>query len=111
MAFQTPACNDSQWELLFKILQSLPSISTGGGTTSTLQSGQQAIANGADTVSVVFPTVFAAVPDVTVTISRPSGEALIPVNINQDSLTVTGFTAELGGTTPSGNYFIHWFAN
>lgn len=31
MAIQTPACNDSEWQLLFKILQSLPDISTGGG--------------------------------------------------------------------------------
>ena len=31
MAIQTPGCCDSEWQLLYKILQSLPDISTGGG--------------------------------------------------------------------------------
>lgn len=34
MAIQTPACSDSEWQLLFKILQSLPDVGGAGGPPS-----------------------------------------------------------------------------
>lgn len=107
MAIQTPGCCDTEWQLLYKILQSLPDIGGGGN----VQSGQEPIANGAESVSVTFLTAYDVAPDVVVTISRPSGENLITVNVDSDSVTTTGFSASLGAATGSGNYVLNWMAN
>lgn len=79
--------------------------------TTGLQSGSQAIGAGVDTISVVFPVAFTAVPDVVVSISRPVAEGLIDVNIDEASITVAGFTASLGATTPTANFRLKWFAH
>jgi len=141
MAIQTPSCCDSEWQLLFKILQSLPDIGDVTGpdsatdnniavfdgatgklikdsgvsifdviTTSDLQSGSTDIGNGVDTISVVFGTAFSGVPAVVVSISRPAGEDMISVNLDEASITAAGFTASLGATTASANYKIKWMA-
>ena len=81
------------------------------GATSTLQAGSEAIGNGLDTVSVVFPVAYAAIPVVTATVSRPVADPLIDWNIDEASITVNGFTASLGATTPNGNYKLKWMAN
>lgn len=81
------------------------------GSSSSVQSGTQDIGNGVDTISVVFPVAFATAPDVVVSISRPSGENLVFANINEASITVNGFTAELSGTTTSANFKLKWMAN
>lgn len=78
---------------------------------TTLQSGSQNIGAAVDTISVVFPVAFVALPDVVLTISRPAAEDLIYVNIDDASLTVAGFTASLSATTGSANYKLKWFAN
>ena len=110
MPIQTPSCCDTQYQLIFKILESLPFISGGGGT-STLQSGSQNIGSGVETISVVFPVAFAATPDVVISISRPVDENLIYANIDDASLTATGFTVSLGAATGSANYKLKWMAN
>lgn len=80
------------------------------GMTGVVQAGNQAIGSGVDTVSVVFPVSFASAPSVIASISRPVGEDLIDVNIDQASITTVGFTASLGATTPTANYRIEWTA-
>lgn len=80
-------------------------------TVSALQSGSEAVANGTDTVTVVFPSAFVGTPSVVVTVSRPLGEFLIYANIDDASLTATGFTASLSGTVTSANYKLKWMAN
>lgn len=79
-------------------------------TTSTLQSGSQAIGSGVDTISVVFGTAFAVAPTVVASISRPVAENLVEFNIDEASITVNGFTASLGATTGSANYKLKWMA-
>lgn len=111
MAVPEPGCCDGPNELLRKILLGLAEISISGGGTGTLQSGSQNIGSGVDTISVTFPVAFAATPDVVLTISRPAAEDLIQVNIDDASLTTTGFTASLSATTGSANYKLKWFAN
>lgn len=150
MAIQTPACCDTEWQLLYKILLSLPSIGGGGSSisvsdegtllttgvtsfnfvgsgvvatnvgnavtvtvsgSSTLQSGSQDIGSTVDTISVVFPIAYAAAPTVIASMSRPVAENLIYANIDQASITTTGFTASLSSTTGSANYKIKWIAN
>lgn len=86
-------------------------VTVPAAATSTLQSGSQAIGNGLDTVSVVFPVAFAAIPAVVATVSRPAADPLIDWNIDEASITVNGFTASLGATTPNGNYKLKWMAN
>ena len=191
MAFQTPGCCDSEWQLLYKILQSLPDISGGGGgsaisvdnegvqitagvtnfdfvgagvtatavgndvtvtipaggtgdvvgpagavddriatfdgatgkliqdsgvlissivTNTSLQAGSQAIGNGVETISVVFPVAFAVAPVIVASMSRPAAEDMISFNIDEASITVAGFTASLGSTTTSANYRLKWMA-
>lgn len=79
-------------------------------TNTTLQAGSQAIGSGVDTISVVFPTPFAAAPVVVANMSRPVAESLLTVNIDKASITTLGFTASLGSTTDSANYFLEWIA-
>lgn len=185
MAIQTPSCCDSEWQLLFKILQSLPDIGGGGTdiivedegvvitagvtsfdfvgagvtataigndvtitipadvvgpagavddriatfdgasgkliqdsgvlissivTTTTLQSGSQAIGAGVETISVVFGTAFAVAPVVIASMSRPVAENLLFVNIDEASITTLGFTATISGITGSANYRLKWMA-
>lgn len=45
MAIQTPGCCDSEWQLLYKILQSLPDISGGGGGTGDVVGPAVAVNN------------------------------------------------------------------
>lgn len=147
MAIPEPSCNDSQWQLLFKILQGLPDIGGAAGTgdvvgpagavdgnivifdgvtgkliedsginitdivtNDTFQAGSQAIGSGVNTISVVFPVAFAVPPVIVGTMSRPVGENLFDVNIDEASITVAGFTASLSGTTLSANYRLKWMA-
>jgi len=110
MAIPEPSCCDGPNELLRKILLGLPDISGGGGS-GNVQSGSQAIGSGVDTISVVFPVAYSGVPDVVISISRPVAENLIQANIDEASITTTGFTASLSATTGTANYRIKWMAN
>lgn len=86
-------------------------ISTASVITSTkLQAATQAIGNGVDTISVVFPTPFASVPVIVITIKKPVADSIIDANVDSASVTVNGFTASLGGSTTSANYGLSWIA-
>lgn len=86
-------------------------VTVGCGAGANLQSGSQAIGSGLDTVSVVFPVAYAAVPTVVVSLSRPAADPIMEVNIDEASITVNGFTASLGGTTVDANYRLKWMAS
>jgi hypothetical protein len=107
MAIPEPGCCDGPNELLRKILIGLNEITIGA---LTLQSGSQAIGLGVETVAVVFPVAFVATPNIVISISRPESENLIEANIDEDSITVNGFTASLGAATGSANYKLKWMA-
>lgn len=109
--------NDSIYSMIRKILGwiidigvLLAQIAAKPSSSVVLDSGAEAIANGAATVSVVFTTVFATAPTVRVSIARPAGNDMIFANIDSGSITTTGFTAELSNTTPNGNYLLQWEA-
>lgn len=80
------------------------------GAATDIQAGSQNIGSGVDTISVVFPVAFAVAPVVVASMSRPVAEGLIEFNIDQASITTTGFTASLGATTGSANYKLKWMA-
>lgn len=94
-----------------KLIQDSGIASSSIVTSGSLQSGNEAIANGSDTVSVVFPTAFSAAPDVIVSVSRPVAESIIDSNVDSASVTAAGFTASLGGSPGSANYTLSWIAN
>lgn len=77
----------------------------------SLQSGSEPIGNGLDTVTVVFPIPFTVPPNVVAIISRTSGDPVIDVDLDQDSITTTGFDAKLASVTPNADYFLQWMAN
>lgn len=79
--------------------------------TPTIQKKSQAIGSGVDAISVVFPSAFASAPVVVASVSRPAGSDMIFVNIDEASITTTGFTAQLSSTTPDANYKLKWFAD
>jgi hypothetical protein len=87
-----------------------PDILIGG--EDVIMRGKQAIANGAETVAVVFGVSFPPGTNVVVTanVSKPSGGSNIAATIREDLTTVNGFTAELTGPTPDGNHKLHWTA-
>jgi hypothetical protein len=97
----------TEWDLLKLILEELENLAP----STTIQSGSKAIGSGVDTVTVTFPEVFDHVPDVVVSISRPAAEDLIDVNIDEASISATGFTVSLGTHTGSANYKLKWIAN
>lgn len=113
-------CNFDEWDLLvaileqdiasFNRLQQLIEVVSGSGALN-LQSGSQPILIGSDTVSVVFPIPFVSVPTVVASISRPSTENLVEFNIDENSITVNGFSASLGAATGTANYNLKWIAN
>lgn len=107
----SPGCCATEWELLYNIALNIANGSGGGGGSGTVQTGNKAIGSGVDTISVTFATPFASAPSVIVSLSRPVGESIIDVNVDQASITTTGFTASLGSTTPDANYKINWIAN
>lgn len=85
------------------------SSSASGGTT--VQKGSQAITNGTATVSVVFGSAFGSVPSVVATVGRNAGDDEILCNIDQDTITVNGFTAHLSASVPNANYKLNWMAS
>lgn len=107
-------CGDSIWDLLKKILDRLNEMTGGGGGgggTSNAVMGEQSIGIGVDFVDVVFAVPFASAPHVVASISRPAGQFLIEMNVNQDSITAAGFRAELSATTPTTDFVIHYVAS
>lgn len=74
MAIQTPGCCDSEWQLLYKILQSLPDISGGGGSAISVENEGTLLTAGVTSFDFVGAGVTATAVgnDVTVTISGAS---------------------------------------
>lgn len=109
MPIQVPECCDSQYELIRKILLSLPSISGGGGDES-LESGSERVVNGSSTLCIVFPTPFTSIPNIVVSLSRNVSDPVLEINIDEDSITVNGFCVTLSGAVTTENYVVHWMA-
>lgn len=76
------------------------------------QQGSTAISNGASTVSVVFPQVFAATPAAVWPFVRnlSADVSKTALSVIQTTSTRQGFTATLSGTTNSANYELVWVA-
>lgn len=78
---------------------------SGGGSNIAIRSGNTAISNNVDLVSVLFSSNFASVPVVTGAVAPPNsaspGIACWPV---LDSITVAGCNFLLGANTPSMGY-------
>lgn len=98
-------------QAIFDRLSQVITAAAAGGSGNGTQAGSQPIANGSDTVSVVFTTPFATVPVIVANASRPVAESIIDANIDSASITVNGFTASLGGAPASANYRLHWMAH
>lgn len=94
-----------------KLEQILADIANGGGSAASLQVGSQAITNGQNTVTVTFSTTFASTPVVVATVSRISGDPDVYCDVNQDSISTTGFIATLSASVPNGNYKLTWMAS
>lgn len=76
--------------------------------------GTHALANGADSGSVVFSPAFAGVPPLVIpvvqNISDPLDPTILLLNASAFSVTATGFDFELDGTTNTANYVLQWMA-
>lgn len=98
MAIQTPSCCDTEWQLLYKILQSLPDISGGGGDNISVENeGVQiaAIVTNFDFVGAGV-TATAVGNDVTVTIPGGTGDVVGPASAVDDRIaTFDGATGKL----------------
>lgn len=68
------------------------------------------IAAGAESVTVTFSAPLSAVPSVVASISRPSGSAMVSCSVRSDSITASGFTADLGAPTPDNTYRLDYLA-
>lgn len=90
---------------------SLPGETEAGEGTLVLRRGQVSITSGATSVAVTFSAALSSVPAaVSVTISRPTGEAIVGASVRQDTIATTGFTADLDAPTPSANYKLNYVA-
>lgn len=72
--------------------------------------GSQAITNGLNVVSVIFAIPFAAVPVVVACVGIVTGEDEVYAVVEQDTVTVNGFTAKLSASVSSANYKLNWTA-
>lgn len=81
-----------------------------GESFAVIRRAEVAITAGATSVAVVFSSPLAATPIVVATVSRPAGgDAIWPI-IDQDTVTVDGFTADLSGTPSDGTYKLNYIA-
>lgn len=92
------------------VTDSPPDLLIGG--EDVIMRGKQAIANGAETVAVVFGVSFAPGTNVVVNanVAKPNGGSNIVATIRDDLVTVNGFTAELSGPVPDANHKLYWTA-
>lgn len=92
-----------------------PVLNTDDVTSPAFEAGSQSgltpIGNGVDLIAVVFPYAFAVAPtQVLAIIEKPSGGDNIFATVRRDTISTTGFTAELSGTTPDANHKLSWVA-
>lgn len=74
--------------------------------------GLVAIASGAATLAIVFPTPFASLPtNIQVRIRMPSGAGrTIPVVVDHSTVAAEGFTALLSGPPADSDHQLEWWA-
>jgi len=85
----------------------------GGGTMAGYVQkicGTQAIASGADTVTVSGLGLAEAPAQVLVTVRKVTGGLNLFATVRSDSITTDGFTADLSGTTDAATYQLDYLA-
>lgn len=82
----------------------------GEGEFIVLRRGKIAIDAAAESVDVVFSSPLSSVPVVTATVSRPAGSPKVGCTLDEDSVTITGFSVELDAPTPDGTFKLHYIA-
>ena len=87
----------------------LPGTVDAGGAL-VMRRASVPIAAGAESVTVTFSAPLSAVPSVVASISRPSGSALVSCSVRSDSVTASGFVADLGSPTPDNTYRLDYLA-
>ncbi len=80
---------------------------TGVGYVQKLR-GTQAIASGADSVSVTGLALVSAPAQVLVTVRKLTGGLNLFATVRSDSITTDGFTADLSGLTDAATYQLDW---
>jgi hypothetical protein len=79
----------------------------------SLVQGSQSLASGVDTASVVYPSAFAATPEVIlVTVDNTSGDAVkLAICATITASSTTGFTVGLSQPTNTSNYNLVWYVS
>ena len=88
----------------------LPGTADSPETTIVMRRGRVSITSGDSSVVVTFSAALSSVPTVTASISRPTGGDAIWAIIREDSVTTSGFTADLSGATPASGYKLNYIA-
>lgn len=82
-----------------------------GVDTPAKKSGVVAIAAGALSVAVVFPSAFSAIPSSVIPeLRKPNGGDNIFATVRRDSITTVGFTVDLSGPPSGGGHELGWLA-
>lgn len=87
----------------------LPGTVDAGGAL-VMRRASVPIAAGAESVAVTFSAPLSAAPVVTASISRPAGSATLGCSVRSDSITASGFTADLSAPTPDTTYRLDYLA-
>lgn len=100
MAIESPGCCDTEWQLLYKILASLPDINTGGGGGSAIAVLDEGVLLTAGVTSFNFTgsgiTATAVGTLVTVNVPVGTGDVVGPaVSVNNDIAAFNGVTGKL----------------
>ena len=89
----------------------VPGTADSAEETVVIRRGSVAIDSGATSVDVAFSAPLSTTPAaVTCTISRPAGGDAIWAIVDEDTIAVDGFTAELSGATADGSYKLNYIA-
>ena len=84
---------------------------TGGGVGCVKKyAGTQAIASGADSVTVTGLGLPSVPGQVLVTVRKATGGANFFASVRGDSITTDGFSADLSAATDAGTYQLDWLA-
>ncbi len=90
--------------------EEIPGDPDTGESFITMRRGKVAIAANATSVVVTFSSPLSSVPVVLPHVSRPAGGAEIGCTLDEDSVTVNGFTVQLDGPTPDNTYKLNYTA-
>lgn len=82
--------------------------SGGGGSFVQKVCGTQAIAAGADSVTVSGLALASVPGQVLVTVRKATGGLNLFATVRGDSVTTDGFTADLSGVTDAATYHLDW---